>query len=72
MVMYDVPNNRLLPVQFSFLHQKSRGKVQSAPGVPERAGRLSVGIGPSAHDAPAAPNGSDCSDGYDGYDGIIL
>ena len=62
MLLYDVPSNRYLAVQDSFLHQKSRGKVQTALGGPERADRLSAGKVPVALAAPVAPDGSDGSE----------
>ena len=65
MLLYDVPSNRFLAVQVSFLRQKSRGKVQSALGDPERADRLSVGMVPAARDVPDAHDGSNGSDGSD-------
>ena len=36
--------------------------MHSAPRGPERADRLSAGMGPAARDAPDAPDGSDGSD----------
>ena len=64
MPVYDAPSNRLcFAVQVSFLLQKSRGKVQSALGGPERVDRVSADMFLAARDALEAPDGSDGSDG---------
>jgi hypothetical protein len=36
MLLYDIPGNRYVAVPDSFLHQKGRGKFQTAPEGPER------------------------------------
>ena len=54
-LMYDVPSNRYSVVQDSFIHQKSRRKVPTAPAGPESADRVFAGKAFAAHAAPMAP-----------------